>query len=346
MTQKLAPGGTTQTTFKSTIGRCTGALGVLLAAFALIFTALASPAHAAVDTFSQCDTAGNVAVGTGGGLGATCSVTVTNNLDLSTGVTSSTVVEVYCLGPANTLVECTTVTLPSQNLTTTVDQCNGVEADGSSLECHVIVVNNITGDSTESPATVDQCVGSADGSGVLDCTPVQSTTNADVTQCNGSGNGGGSSVTCTVTPSSKIPSAIPIIINQCNGSANGGGSTVLCDASITNNILPAVPPSTTTTTAGGGTTTTTAGGGTTTTTAGGGATTAPGDTSPATTQPGSGGSDTTTETGGAGGVIGGGGGVIGALPATGTDSGWLAMVGGALVAMGGIALISRRRTAA
>ena len=239
------PGGALLVQSTSAIGRCIGILCALLAAVALLLTGLVSPASAAVDTTAQCNGLDNI-----GGLGARCTVTVTNNLDLSTGVTSSTVVTVECHGPANTALLCVTTPTSSLNLTTTANQCNGSEnGGGGSLVCDVIVVNNIIGAATAVPASIDQCIGSADSSGVAICSPLQATTNADITQCNGSGNGGGTTVTCTVTTSTNS-SALPIIINQCNNSGNGGGALVTCTASITNNILPAA--STTTTTPAGG----------------------------------------------------------------------------------------------
>ena len=41
-------------------------------------------------------------------------------------------------------------------------------------------------------------------------------------------------VKCTETGGAT---ALPITINQCNGSANGGGSTVTCTTAFTNNFL-------------------------------------------------------------------------------------------------------------
>lgn len=328
--RSITPGGALLVQSTSAIGRCIGILCALLAAVALLLTGLVSPASAAVDAAAQCSGLDNV-----GGLGAKCTVTITNNLDLSTGVTSSTVVKEECHGAANTALLCTTTPTSSVNLTTSVTQCNGSEnGAGASLECHVIVVNNITGAATAVAATVNQCVGSGNGGGsIVTCNPVQSTTGADITQCGGSGNGGGSTVTCTVTPSTNS-SSLPIIINQCVGSGNGGGSLVTCTASITNNILP--DASTTTTTAGGGTTTP------------GGGTTTPGGPADTTVAPG-GDVATTTATGPAGGVIGDVQVVTvptarpGRLPATGSNSGVIGLIGVALVASGAVTLLARRR---
>jgi hypothetical protein len=47
---------------------------------------------------------------------------------------------------------------------------------------------------------------------------------------------------------------LPVTISQCNGSGSGGGSLVTCTSSITNNILAAAPVDTTAPGTGGGTT--------------------------------------------------------------------------------------------
>lgn len=66
------------------------------------------------------------------------------------------------------------------------------------------------------------------------CAPNGSTTNATVTQCNGSVTGGGTyagepTAACTVTGAAT---ADPVTINQCNGTATGGGSAVTCMATV------------------------------------------------------------------------------------------------------------------
>ena len=48
----------------------------------------------------------------------------------------------------------------------------------------------------------------------MTCDPLQATTNAAITQCNGSANGGGSNVTCTAT--GTMASALGVTIDQCN----------------------------------------------------------------------------------------------------------------------------------
>ncbi|TFC47695.1 LPXTG cell wall anchor domain-containing protein [Cryobacterium sp. TMT2-17-1] len=116
----------------------------------------------------------------------------------------------------------------SSKLIHTITQCNGsINVGGGNTICTVTVNNHITGATTESPATVNQCVGSG-ASTELDCVPLENTTYATVTQCNNAGNGGGADVLCRVNPSAMVTIDVPITVNQCNYSSNGGGSTVEC----------------------------------------------------------------------------------------------------------------------
>ncbi|TFD23389.1 hypothetical protein [Cryobacterium sp. TMS1-13-1] len=210
----------------------------LLAVFGLTFAPSGSSASAA-QTITQCNNVANT-----GGLGLNCDVIVVNNLDVSTGVASSTVTVKECHAAANTAPTCTTATTSYDSLTTSVNQCNdAANGGGSSVVCNVMVTNNVTGSTSTdvTDATVNQCNGSgAEGTGpTLNCDPFPaSTTGATITQCNGSTNGGGASdrVTCTVTPSTTS-ALLPVSINQCNGTANGGGSVVTCAASLTNITL-------------------------------------------------------------------------------------------------------------
>ncbi|WP_146070735.1 hypothetical protein [Cryobacterium sp. M91] len=214
------------------------ATAMLLAILGLTFAPSGGSASAA-ETIAQCNGVANT-----GGLGLNCEVTVTNNLDVATGVKSSTVTVTECHAAANTAPTCTTATTSYDSLTTSVNQCNdAANGGGSSVVCNVMVTNNVTGSTSTdvTDATVNQCNGSgAEGTGpTLNCDPFPaSTTDATITQCNGSTNGGGASdrVTCTVTPSTTS-ALLPVSINQCNGTANGGGSVVTCTASLTNNSL-------------------------------------------------------------------------------------------------------------
>ena len=220
------------------------AIAVLVLAIGL-FTALAPDASAAGSAVNQCNGVYN-----GGGQAVECHVIVNNRLNLATGVSSSTSTLTACHGAPAGALTCTTT--PLDVLITSVHQCNGSAlGGGATLLCTVQVTNTITGDGTSAPTTVNQCIGSGGGGGTqptVDCSPIASTTGADVTQCNGSANNGGGSrrVHCTVTTSTSS-AELPVTINQCNGSA-AGGSTVTCTSSITN-IFVAVPPPTTSATA-------------------------------------------------------------------------------------------------
>ncbi|MDP9696742.1 UNVERIFIED_ORG: hypothetical protein J2X79_004325 [Arthrobacter globiformis] len=184
-------------------------LSAFVLAVSIIFTggALgAVSAATAASAVSQCNGIANV-----GGEGITCTVTVTNTLNLDTGVGSSVVTVEACEGAAHTALTCTTTTTPSNELVTVVDQCNGSgNGGGSVVECSVTVVNNITGTATALPGSVNQCNSSGQGGGTqptVICNPIGSTTNATVTQCNGSGNGGGGTarVQCTVGSTASQP---------------------------------------------------------------------------------------------------------------------------------------------
>ena len=195
---------------------------------------------ASAPAVNQCNGTDNV-----GGEAVACRVTVTNNLDQATGVTSSTLTVQECHGAANAPPTCTDLTTSSTQLITSVTQCNGSgNGGGGTVTCEVNVVNNITGTATPTSATVNQCNTAGEGGGTeptLSCSPIGDTTNATVTQCNESGNGGGGTmrVKCDVTSSTET-SALPVLINQCVGSGNGGGATVTCTVSLTNNVTP--PP--------------------------------------------------------------------------------------------------------
>lgn len=226
------------------------AAALLIAVLGLTFGPSGGSASAA-EAVTQCNSVANT-----GGLGLNCDVTVTNNLNVATGVDSSTVTIRECHGPANTTPTCTTSTASYDALTTSVNQCNdAANGGGSSVICNVSVTNNITGATASdiTNATVNQCNGAGAGGPepTLDCDPSPaSTTGATITQCNGSVNGGGAAdrVTCTVTPST-MSALLPVSINQCNGTANGGGSVVTCTSSLTNIALAsATTPITTDTT--------------------------------------------------------------------------------------------------
>jgi hypothetical protein len=219
------------------------ALGLILATFVLTASPLVAASAAPVDgTVEQC----NDIAGVDGGTGAVeCSVTIDNYLDLATGATSSTTSTIVSVHAANTQVTLPAATVvTSTELIRSVNQCNdSVNVGGGNTICTVTVNNHITGSTTASPATVNQCIGSGEST-ELDCAPQGNTTDATVTQCNGSGNGGGADVFCRVGTSSTVTKEVPVTVNQCNGSSNGGGATVECSTRLTNNVVPAAVIST------------------------------------------------------------------------------------------------------
>jgi hypothetical protein len=209
---------------------------IVLAGAMLVVVGQASPAAAAVS--SQCNGVLNA-----GGEGLECEVTVENTLNVATGVASSRVTTIVCVGAANS-VTCGLPTVTEyEELTTSVDQCNGsANGGGATLRCSITVINTITGDVTTSTAPINQCVGSFVGTGRA-CDPDPATADASVdgvTQCNGTGNDSSVSMTCTVEPSTTSSnSAFDFLANQCNGSSNGGGALTVCTVDISTVVLPA-----------------------------------------------------------------------------------------------------------
>src|ERR1700723_780245 len=133
------------------------------------------------------------------GFQVTCTVSV-ENYTSATGATSSTVTTSACLGAAGVVYPAcplnlgpVTSTTMSTQLVTSVNQCNGiVTGGGSNVYCNVTITNHVPAGTPESGVTTDQCIGSVTGAGgTVACNPSSSTTNATVTQCNGSGTGGG-----------------------------------------------------------------------------------------------------------------------------------------------------------
>lgn len=140
---------------------------------------------------------------------------------------------------ATTLVAALTIVIsPAAIAQTSLGQCNGTDnVGGQAVECHYTVTNNLDGEDTSSTVTLTECHGAANDPPTLVCTP-SSTSSSDlvttIDQCNGSGNGGGGTVTCTVDVVNNITgtvAATPATVNQCNASGTGGGTapTVLCD---------------------------------------------------------------------------------------------------------------------
>ena len=128
--------------------------------------------------------------------------------------------------------------VPAALAQTSFSQCNGVDnVGGQAVECHYTVTNNLDGDSTSSTVTLEECHGAANDPPTMVCNTT--TTNSgdlvtSVDQCNGSGNGGGGTVTCTVDVTNYIVGTVTptsATVNQCNASGTGGGTepTILCD---------------------------------------------------------------------------------------------------------------------
>ena len=123
------------------------------------------------------------------------------------GILAMAVLVIGSLGQTGTQVSAAPLSAP-------VNQCNNDTASnvgGQGMACTVTVVNNLTSSGTAaapSTVTVTRCVGAAG--------PIAA----------GAG-------TCATTTSS---SATPVTqITQCDGSSNGGGGVLICTATITNN---------------------------------------------------------------------------------------------------------------
>ncbi len=214
---------------------CAFVLAVIGSGGALsVLSGPSDPASAAQVPFEQCNGVSN-----GGGETVECSIEIVNNLTDDPGTTGSVVI---INGGAP---------MSSPDLVTIVNQCNGsANGGGGTLRCSVTITNNISvsGASAATPVTVNQCNDNQpDGLGTAPnvCVPEASMTGATITQCNGSGNGGGLRLGSGCTASGTVSSTLPVMINQCNDSANGGGSQVVCSSTI-NTIVTGVQPTTTT----------------------------------------------------------------------------------------------------
>ena len=124
-----------------------------------------------------------------------------------------------------------TITATGGSASVTVHECNGPAGAATTCVTETQLV--------ASPVTnVTQCNGSVNGGGsTFVCSVVVTNnfvgvtpgaTSATVDECVGSGGGGGTAMTCT--PLSSTTSAV---ITQCNGSSSGGGGSMICDASGT-----------------------------------------------------------------------------------------------------------------
>ena len=112
--------------------------GLFLAGFGGVASVGAAVAPAA----TQCDPP---AYPTGAGFEVSCTITIDNTVT-STGLTSSSITATACLAAAGVLPPfgCTTVVTTSNQLVSTVNQCNGVaDGGGSNVTCSVSVINTI-----------------------------------------------------------------------------------------------------------------------------------------------------------------------------------------------------------
>ena len=117
--------------------------------------------------------------------------------------------------------------------TTTCD--NGVfGGGGKGVICRITVVNRITGSGGTAKVTIRECHGDADAENTCTLT----TTNltglvTSVNQCNGTVNGGGGSLHCSVQVINNFigfrPGVTAATVNQCVGSSAGGGIKLICD---------------------------------------------------------------------------------------------------------------------
>lgn len=116
---------------------------------------------------------------------------------------------------------------PSANAQdSTVSQCNGVDNQGGRT-VHCTVAIDITGG--DATVTVTSCTGAGTAETCIGPTvSTQAVTAID--QCNGSGNGGGGTVTCDVIITGAPAGGTDVTISQCVASGTGGGTqpTTVC----------------------------------------------------------------------------------------------------------------------
>jgi hypothetical protein len=120
--------------------------------------------------------------------------------------------------------------------TTTCGNALGVDLGGRGLICDITIVNTVTPTGGSAVVTVHECFGSAgspiDGSGIGGFACDDTTTSltqpvTTVNQCNGSINGGGGVLRCSVIVTTNFtggvsPGATAATVNECVGSGAGG----------------------------------------------------------------------------------------------------------------------------
>jgi hypothetical protein len=122
------------------------------------------------------------------------------------------------------------------SLTATGACATGIgNAGGQGIICQITIVNTIMTTGGSATVTVHECLGSAgnptDGALGHPCTTKTTTLNAPVTavtQCDGSANGGGATLRCSVLITNDFynisPGSTAVTVNQCVGSGDGAST--------------------------------------------------------------------------------------------------------------------------
>ena len=123
----------------------------------------------------------------------------------------------------------TTAPAAAASVGATTTCSNGVDnAGGKGLICDITVVNSITASGGTARVTIHECHGAA-GAPTAACTTkttILSVAVSAITQCNGSINGGGGTLRCTIVVTNNFygglaPGATAATVNQCVGSGDG-----------------------------------------------------------------------------------------------------------------------------
>lgn len=119
-----------------------------------------------------------------------------------------------------------------------ITECsNGVDnAGGQGLICEVTITNTFTVNGGRARVTIRECHGAANTeTGCVTTTRNLSNAVTRVNQCNGSINGGGGTLHCSVRVTNnyvgRAAGAVAATVNQCVGSGESGaiGATIICD---------------------------------------------------------------------------------------------------------------------
>jgi hypothetical protein len=121
--------------------------------------------------------------------------------------------------------------------TTTCSNDYQTAVAGLGIICEVTVVNTITATGGSATVTVHECHGPAGPPPVQAACTTQTTNLGEpvtaVTQCNGSINGGGTTLRCSIQVTNNFigvaPGEAAVSVNQCVGSGGGGGTAINCD---------------------------------------------------------------------------------------------------------------------